>query len=114
MAIKVSNAVSKPALVFNNFFLDSLTLTQSKDEDDKKPPYYSLEVAYRMYAVDPNTRKRFYGPREGVIRLEDYLSLAVKKASEGDSDLLDAMMAIEQALSIIIEDQTELGTTEVV
>lgn len=114
MAIKVTIADTRPALVYDNFFLSELKLTQKEIIDDSITPDYTLKVTYRMYAVDGNG-ERHYKTKVDTIEIDDYAAVAYEKALSGDMDLANAATAIEHALAKIIEDQRpELGTTEVV
>jgi len=113
MAIKVEKANTKPALVYDNLFLEQLSLTQKQEKDDSKPPMYCLNIRYRMFAVD-NEGIRHFAERVDEIMIDDYYGLAIAKAATGDYDLAQAAGAIEVALARIIEDQTNLGKAEVV
>lgn len=113
MAIKISNPQTEPELVYENFFMDEIRITQTPKEDHAGISDFTLVVIYRLYAVD-SQGKRHYRPVIKHISIDDYLTLAMQKAQAGDPDLLNAMQSIETALAKIIEDQLpEFGTTEV-
>ena len=114
MAIVVENGDSKPALVYKNFFLDRLELTQRDEKDHTAPPYYVLNVQYRMFAIDENNTRHFKTHVE-FIDIKDYAAVAYAKAIAGDPDLATAAIAIENALAkIIIDQKPELGTASVI
>lgn len=113
MSIKITNTKSEPALTFDGFFLCSLKLDQEPVVDNEANPQYTLRIQYRTYAVD-DTDTRHYSSNVKHIEIQDYYTEAIKKAMVGDMDLVGAMQAIERALAKIIEDQTDLGTAEVV
>lgn len=114
MAIKIGIAPSKPALVFDNFFLEKLELLQKLDTDNNSNPYYTLRVYYRLFAVD-DTNTRHFETKVSSFTIDDYAKIAYIKALNGDPDLANAAAAIESALAEIIVDQKpELGSATVV
>jgi hypothetical protein len=114
MAIQLTNSLSQPALVYNNFFLERLELTQKLDTNNHAPPYYVLRVQYRLFAIDPEDTRHFQN-KSNVIEITDYAAEAYKKALQGNMDLANASSAIEQALAKIIEDQRpEFGSATVI
>lgn len=113
MAIKISNTTSTPALVYDQFFMKELKLTQKPCLDNSLPPVYTLHVEYQLFAVDEDNQRHFKN-KVDIIHIDDYYNLAMVKAASGDYDLAQAAGAIEVALAQIIEDQTTLGTAQVV
>jgi hypothetical protein len=113
MGIKISNSVETPALVYDNLFLESLDLKQTLSNSHGGQPHYVLKINYRLFAVDAENQ-RHYTTKTNSIIIDDYFSVAMQKAKDGDLDLIQAAGAIELALAQIIEDQTTLGTAEVV
>lgn len=114
MAIKLEKSTSQPALVYDNFFLERLELTQRLDTDNHATPYYVLRVHYRLFALDPEDTRHFQ-LKSNVIEIDDYATEAYKKALVGNMDLANASSAIEQALAKIIEDQRpEFGAATVI
>ena len=109
MTIKVSNADSIEALIYDKVHMDSLSLVQEEQIDSSLPPIYKLKIIYRLYAIDSNGT-RYFKKENFPICINDYFSLAIAKAGKGDPDLINAMGAIEIALGRIIEDQGGLGT----
>lgn len=112
MGIKITNADTLPALIFENFFLDKLELSQKIELEHAKPPYYVLRITYRMFAVD-GEGKRHFEPKTNTLEIQDYAAVAYAKAMAGDPDLANAAGAIEHALAKIIEDQTNFGEATV-
>ena len=114
MAIQVTNAQTQPALVYDQFFLERLELTQRASKLHSDQPYYVLKVHYRMFAVD-GSDERHYENRVSTFEIDDYFTVAMGKAASGDMDLVNAAGAIEIALAKIIEDiKPELGTVSVI
>lgn len=113
MAIQITNAKSYPALVYNKVHLKELKILQPCREAEVPVPNYDLFITYVTYAVDEEGN-RYYQSDLKSITIKDYAALALEKAQAGDTDLFVAMQAIEAALASIIEDQTDLGTAEVV
>ena len=113
MAIQTLNGKETPSLKYNNFFLERLELTQRNETDDTAAPYFVLKVFYKMFAVDP-ANVRVFDTKVSIIEIKDYAAVAYAKAVAGDSDLVDAAVAIEHALAkIIIDQKPELGTATV-
>lgn len=109
MAIEINNAAETPALVFNRVMLQDLHIRQRLEEDDSKPPHYTLGAELRMYAVDGDG-KRHFSPKTDTIQIVDYLAVAMAKAQQGDLDLVQAAEAIENALvQIVIDQRPDLG-----
>jgi hypothetical protein len=113
MAITISKIESQPALDYKYLFLERLELRQHKSVDHSAMPKYFLKISYRLFAVDTDG-KRYYKQKSNSLIIEDYYKEAMDKALQGDMDLANAAGAIEIALAKIIEDQTDLGTTNVV
>lgn len=113
MGIRLANADRQPELVFDGFFMNSLSIDQTLQVNDTDPPKYTLKVGYQLFAVDEHG-VRHYKPKVNFIVIDDYYTAALTKAQQGDFDLANAMGAIEKALATIITDQTELGNAEIV
>lgn len=113
MGIKISNAVSIPAIIYNKIFMNSLKIVQAKEINDKTLPKYSLVLEFGIYGTDEENIRHFL-PKTRIISIDDYLSVATEKAKLGDMDLIIAMQAIEKAIATILEDQENLGTATVV
>ncbi len=112
MAITITNANTQPGLRFDMLFMESLKLEQKLESRADVQPYFTLNVTYRMYAQVDNDR--FFESKINTVSMPDYLATAFAKAQMGDSDLLQAIQAIELALAKIVEDQTNLGTASIV
>ena len=113
MAITVTNAEVKPALVYDHFFMESMSLQQTRIGSSTEAPKYSLKVVYRMFAED-TSGKRYYDTLVKDILMPDYFLEAMQKAGDGDMDLVNAMGAIEMAMAKIVEEKTNLGKTQVI
>jgi hypothetical protein len=113
MAIQISNSEIQPALAYNLVFMHSMQIEQRMDPTNDITPKYTMRVEYRLYAVDAEG-KRHYRPKTSTIVIEDYIPVAMQKAMAGNTDLVNAMGAIEHALADIIQDQTNLGEAQVV
>jgi hypothetical protein len=114
MAIEISQAEETPQLVYNRIILCDLHMNQRLNAVDSYPPYYTLKIEIRRYAVD-SEGKRHYSPSTDILSIDDYATVAMTKAQQGDMDLANAASAIEAALAKIVADQKpEFGTTQVV
>lgn len=110
MAIKVSNSPVIPALVYENVFMESLQISHVISAVESMESPFDLLITYKLYALDGDTR--YFENKSRTINLKDYLTLAYGNAATGDTDLLYAFAAIQNAVAILIEDQTGM-TTEV-
>lgn len=114
MAIEISNVEQTPKLDFNRILLADLHLTQRLVKKDDYPPYYVLTIEVRKYAVD-GEGNRHYKSTTDTITIEDYATVAMTKAMNGDMDLANAASAIEAALAKILQDQRpDYGSAQVV
>jgi hypothetical protein len=113
VAIEIQNAKVMPELVYNRVFMQRLNIQQKSVSDDGASPGYELQIEYRTYAVD-GEGVRHYSPKVNVILLSDYFSVAMERATKGDTELVEAMQSIEKALALIIQDQSDLGNTTVI
>jgi hypothetical protein len=112
MGIRIGNPPSVPPLQYDHVFMQSLRINQNFQQDNNAPPYFTLAVEYRLYAVDPEGR-RHYQSQTNTVTVEDYARVALERAAQGDLDLAQAMGAIEVALARILEDVTDLQDTTV-
>ena len=112
MSIKFTKAEEQPALKYDHWFLRSLTLEQESETNNLATPKYTLKVQYQLFGVDENNVRHFKNVVDNFI-IDDYVTIAYMKAMSGESDLMDAMIAIELALAKIVQDQLDVGTTEV-
>lgn len=113
MGIEITAGDTVEALVYNKIHLENLLVEQPLIATEQTQPIYRLTIRYRIYAVG-STGQRYYIPGARFIRIEDYLTLAITKAGEGDEALLGALLAIETALATIISDQGALGAAQVI
>lgn len=113
MAIKISEADTQPALVYDHWFLNSLTLDQRSETHDNAIPYFTLKVQYQLFAIDEQGIRHFKN-KINTLTIDNYVAVAMEKAANGDMDLIVAMQAIEQALAKVVENQTNLGTASVI
>jgi len=112
MGIKIQNAEKRSELTYDRIHLSELEIVQNMPSLEPKHPYYELRLVYRLYAVDPDTKKRHYGEQK-ILKIPDYISKAMKELQEGDARLIQAMVAIEQALAEILNDESKYGKTEI-
>jgi len=105
MGIQVSNPASYPAVSYNKVHMTHLAIDQPIFEDDTQTPNYKVVIWYRVYGVVDNVR---YYKDEDVqkIELQDFITVAMTKAGQGDTSLIDALTSIESAVAAIIGDQT--------
>lgn len=103
MAIQIDDAETIPQLTYSYIFMRNLTIVQ-RLRDNESQPVYTLSIEVQKYAIDDKGVRHFL-PKVHVIRIDDYLPLAVSKAQQGDTALVEAMKAIEKALASILEVQ---------
>jgi len=108
MSILVNGGPATEALAYDHVHMDVLTIIQDAQVVNATMPLYQLRVKYRLYAVD-SFGNRQYEARTRQINVEDYLSLAAIKASEGNPELLNAMQAVETALGLVIQTLGDVG-----
>lgn len=115
MGIEVTISESKPELDFKFVFMEEMKLKQKQQYQDDVAAYYTVQVTYRMYAVDSNGKRHFL-PKVNILEIEDYGAVAYAKALQGDFDLANAAGAIELAIANILTDQrgAELGAATLV
>ena len=113
MGIKITNSEVKPQLVYDHVFLSNLNLAQDMIKFNDEDPKYDLIFDYRLYAIDEDGKYHYKSKTDRVV-LRDYYKKAVEKAMTGDTDLLDALKHLQEAIAGIIEDQTELGEAQIV
>ena len=113
MGVEVANYSSVPALDYKYFFMESMEILQTKKYSANDLPKFSLNITYRMYAIDQNGDIH-YGNKVNRISIDDYMSLAVIKAQAQDTDLLDTAVVLEYAIAKIAEETTSVGNTTVV
>ena len=112
MAIEILNEAPDEALTFNRIWMLDLKVSQKllvKNDDEVK---FSVTVTYRKYAVDSNDTIH-YRTKTDMIVIDDYLPEAMAKAAQGDMDLINALGAIELAVSKIIEEKRGLTVSVV-
>jgi hypothetical protein len=111
MGIQIANPPVQIAVVYDHIHLARLEIDQAVFEDDALPPVYKVRVAYRKYGIVDGVRH--YQPAEHVIGVSDFLQLAMQKVGSGDTSLVSALQAIEQAVAAIIADNTGNATSVV-
>lgn len=107
MAIQVDTYEEAPAIKYDKFFMRSLKINQTLNEEDNS--VFKLEVEYQMYGLVDG--KKYFKPGVDIITINDYGALAMTKAQLGDMDYVDAMNAIEQSLAKIYAEQTQNNAT---
>lgn len=113
MGIQASGGRLVEALNYNNVYLRHLSIDQNHIKNSGENPIYAIKVAYQLYAVD-SSGTVIYDNKLRTIKIPDYLPLAMEKAAIGDTDLLVAIQSIEVALSKLIEEFGDVGTTSLV
>lgn len=113
MSIVVTKGKVIEQLQYNKVYMKSLVITQQPTDNESDIPEYRVKILSRLYATD-SSGKKYYDSILKNVDIEDYLALAMKKAQDGDPDLLNALGAIEKALSSILTDLREFGDAEVV
>lgn len=113
MGIEVEISETRPELVYNRVHLEELRIVQDRPNSEPDHPKYDMVVTFRLYGLDQEGN-RYYSAKPKVISIKDYLTVAMAQAMQGDMRLANAMGAIESALSDVIENTGEFGTTTVI
>lgn len=114
MGITVADPEVVPSLEYNNVHLEELKIVQSRPKEEPPYPKYELMITYRLFARD-GSGTRYYSSKPQIVHIRDYMPKAMKAMEQHeDPRLLQALGAIEHALSIILDDSGKHGKTTVV
>jgi len=113
MTIKVDIPNSPESLVYDHIFMDDIVISQKEQRVSILDPKYTVTINYRVYALD-QSGNRHYDRNKKSVSSVDYLQDAKGKNSLGDSTMLDALVAIEKVISLLITDKGNIGNTRVV
>lgn len=113
MGVEVENYESVPALDYKYFFMERMEVVQDKLYSSVAMPKFSMNITYRMYAVDHHGVWH-YQNKVNTIVIDNYMELAIMKAQSQDTDLLETAAVLEYAVAKIAEEMTSIGNTEIV
>ena len=113
MAITFQNSTTKPEVVYDRFHLLHLEINQPLLKEAQDPPIFELNFSYRLYGLGSDNMY-YYAPKVYHVKIPDYLPEAYEKWAQGNPALLQAFGAIEQALSVLITEKTDLGATTII
>jgi len=113
MALEVSIPETAPKSDFNKVHMCELRALQPMPLVEPEYPVYELQVRYRMYMADEEGN-RFYGKKDHLISVKDFIAMAYQRAQEGDADLMGVVPVLETALATLIEELGSQGSVTVV
>lgn len=113
MGVQINSGTSAtPAVTYDRVHLINLSINQPVFEVDASVPLYSVELHYRTYGVVDGIR--YYKDEPiAVVRVEDFVTLAMTKTTTGDMTLINALGSIEQAVAAILSDTQDMDTSAV-
>lgn len=101
MAILITNAPVKPAIIFDRVHMHELRILVSAENASKA----SVRIVYSLYGVDGDGNKHF-DTAQKVLLIED----AYAEVAAGNMALAQAMLGIEGAIASILSQRGEYGT----
>lgn len=110
MGIQINSPEVVPAVTYDRVHMTRMVVNQPLSDDDAAQPIYQVEINYRLYGI-VNGFRYYKNEEPHRIVIDDYFSKALADYANGDEVLLNAFVAIEQAIAAIIKDQAGLDTT---
>lgn len=101
MAILITNAPVKPAIVYDRVHMHELRILVSAENASKA----SVRIVYSLYGVDEDGNKHF-DKAQKVVVIDD----AYAEIQSGNTTLAQAMLGIEGAIAAILTQRGEYGT----
>ena len=101
MAILITNAPVKPAIIFDRVHMHELRILVSAENDSKA----NVRIVYSLYGTDTEDNKHF-DKAQKVLLIED----AYAEVDNGNTALAQAMLGIESAIAAILTQRGEYGT----
>lgn len=109
MAIQISAPESMPAIVYDRIHMTKMIIDQPTQINDADLATYHVDIYYRLYGIVNNVR--YYKDGDvSKISIPSFLVEALTKRDQGDTTLITAFTAIEQAVSLIIAEKAGLNT----
>jgi len=112
MPIELTTPITREIIEYKYILLSGLKITQEATTDSTIPPVYSVQIRYKLYAIDSNGNRKFKKQMYS-IDVPDYLQTAEAQSVLGDDRMLLSITAIEAALAKLISEKSILGTTVV-
>lgn len=101
MAILITNAPVKPAIVYDRVHMHELRILVSAENVSKA----IVRIVYSLYGVDEDGNKHF-DKAQKVVVIDD----AYAEIQSGNAALAQAMLGIEGAIAAILTQRGEYGT----
>lgn len=112
MGVEFEKYTTVPQLEYKYFFMERMEVIQDKIYSSYSYPKFSMHITYRMYAID-DTGLWHYENKINTIIIDDYMEIAMIKAQQQDTDLLETAAVIEYVVAKIAEETTDMGTAKV-
>jgi len=109
MAIELEQAESQPPVVFNRIHLIKLEIYQHDQMNENAPNLFDIIIKYRYYGIEADGTRHFQGVN--IIKHTDFITLAMKRAGEGDQTLINAFFTIQEAIAALITLNTGINST---
>jgi len=112
MSITIDTPSVPESLQYDHIFMLGLQIKQEPTQNSLLPPVYNIVIRYRIYAID-SQGKRHFKKKNFSVSVNDYLAAAKAKEALSDTRMIDALKAIEIALSQLITEKGTIGSTTV-
>jgi hypothetical protein len=97
MPIEVSSAATTPAVTLNRVHAVELRINITEEQEPKAP----VRLVYKLYGHDAEGARRF-APEQHVITIADAYTQAAAQAQAGSPALLNALVALEDAIAALV------------
>lgn len=111
MGIQIINAISVPAITYDKIHMTKLEIIQPTFEEDAQQPKYQVIISYRHYGVGSDGKRYYMNEDLQRVSVDDFITVALNDAAQGDMTMLTALQSIESAVASIISDQTGVETS---
>lgn len=102
MAIQITS----PEDEYDHVFMSSLLISQAPLHNDNDTPVYTVSFACRYYKIDAQTGDITYKPGAVTDYVDNFYTQAVADASGGETTLMQALLANQDALARLFFETT--------
>lgn len=104
MPIEVSTFPTKPAVALNRVHAVELRINVTQEQTPKAP----VRLVYKLYGHDAEGARHF-DERQEVITIPDAYAQAAASAMAGKPALLNALIALEDAIGALVTESGKHG-----
>ena len=105
MPIEITQAPSIPAVTLNRVHAVELRINITEEQQPKAP----VRLVYKLYGHDADGIRR-WSPEQHVITIGDAYTQAAAEAQAGNTALLNALVALEDAIAALVAGTGKHGT----